>query len=158
MNAGAQQANGDVLLFLHSDTHLPEDALIKLNSLPSHRDLWGRFDVELSNDKFIYSVIAFFINLRSRITTIATGDQAIFISSSMFNKVKGYPEIALMEDVAICKRLRKLMKPICFKSKVITSARRWETQGVIKTIFMMWMIRLAYFCGVSPERLAKIYA
>ena len=114
MNTGARIATGDLLLFLHIDTLFYETCFNKLLNLDVNKPLWGRFNVKLSNEKFIYKVIAFCMNLRSRITHIATGDQCIFMTKELFNNVNGYPEIALMEDVAISKLLRKITKPICF--------------------------------------------
>lgn len=156
MNSGASVANGDVLLFLHSDTLLPEAALDTIeNFIPE--SFWGRFDVSLSSDKFIFRVIESFINLRSRLTSINTGDQAIFIETQLFNAVSGFPEIALMEDVAISKKLKKIIAPICLKQRVISSSRRWENRGVVTTVFLMWKLRLYYFFGVSPDRLNQLY-
>ena len=157
MNSGAQIATGDVFLFLHADTLLPDSALSSIVSRCTEHDCWGRFDVHLSNDKFIYRVIERFINLRSRLTSVATGDQAIFIKKDLFDRVGGYPEIALMEDVAFCKLLKKHSKPHCLKDSVVTSSRRWESNGVIKTILLMWKLRLYYFLGVSPNKLNKMY-
>ncbi len=157
MNLGAKQASGNLLLFLHVDTIVSDSCFTELLNLELNKKIWGRFDVKLSNSKFIYKVIAFFMNLRSRITSIATGDQCIFITKKLFSSIKGYPEVALMEDIAISKKLRKYHKPICLKETVVTSARRWEKNGVLKTILLMWYLRLAYFFNVSPKKLNALY-
>jgi rSAM/selenodomain-associated transferase 2 len=156
MNSGASIAKGDVFLFLHSDTVLPDDAL-QLISNNVQRPFWGRFDIRLSSDKFIFRVIETFINLRSRLTSINTGDQAIFVDSQLFHSVGGFPEIALMEDIAISKKLKSITSPICLKRRVITSSRRWENRGVITTVLLMWKLRLYYFFGVSPDKLNQLY-
>lgn len=156
MNHGAQHAVGDLLLFLHIDTVFPGKCFNRLFSL-HQENCWGRFDVELSNPKLIFKIIAFLMNLRSRLTHIATGDQCIFISQKLFKSINGYPDIALMEDIAISKLLRKKTKPIIYKEKVVTSARRWEENGVINTIVLMWFLRLAYFFNISPKRLKTLY-
>lgn len=157
MNSGADVATGDVFLFLHVDTILPESALSTVSSSCIKDNCWGRFDVRLSSDKFVYRLIESLINLRSRLTSIATGDQAIFIKRDLFNRLNGFPEIALMEDVAFSKRLKKYSAPVCLKNRVITSSRRWETKGVIATVLLMWKLRLYYFFGVSPDKLKKMY-
>ena len=157
MNSGAEIATGDVFLFLHVDTVLPESALSAISSSCINDNCWGRFDVRLSSDKFVYRLIESFINLRSRLTSIATGDQALFIKRDLFNHLNGFPEIALMEDVAFSKLLKKQVAPVCLKNRVITSSRRWETRGVIATVLLMWKLRLYYFFGVSPDKLKKMY-
>jgi rSAM/selenodomain-associated transferase 2 len=153
MNAGAGAASGDALVFLHADTRLPPeaDALI-LSSLKDH--LWGRFDVEIEGRHPLLKVVACAMNLRSRVTGIATGDQAIFVQREAF---AGFPEIALMEDVAFCRRMKRLGPPACRRERVRTSGRRWESRGVLRTIVLMWRLRLMYFLGARPERLAEIY-
>jgi len=156
MNSGASIAKGDVFLFLHSDTVLPDNAL-QLISNNFQRPFWGRFDIRLSSDKFIFRIIETFINLRSRLTSINTGDQAIFVDSQLFHSVGGFPEIALMEDIAISKKLKSITSPICLKRRVITSSRRWENRGVITTVLLMWKLRLYYFFGVSPDKLNQLY-
>jgi rSAM/selenodomain-associated transferase 2 len=157
MNAGAAAAGGDVLLFLHADTRLPRDAdaLIR-DGLVRSGCVWGRFDVRIAGAHPLFAIIAAMMNLRSRITGIATGDQAIFISRAAFGA--GFPEIALMEDIAMTKRLKRTGPPLCIPSRVVTSGRRWEEQGVLRTIFLMWRLRLAYFLGANPARLARSYA
>jgi len=162
MNSGAAIAKGDVLLFLHADTYLPENALQLILALfqlknCSGENIWGRFNVRLSSNKRIFRVIEKLINLRSCLTSIATGDQAIFIEKNLFDRVHGFPEIALMEDVEISRQLKKSSRAKCLKHNVVTSSRRWETNGVVKTVFLMWRLRLYYFFGVSPEKLRRLY-
>jgi GT2 family glycosyltransferase len=118
---------------------------------------WGRFNVRLSSNRLVFRLIESMINLRSCLTSIATGDQAMFIKKSLFNRVGGFPEIALMEDVALRRRLKKIEKPVCIKQKVITSSRRWENKGIVATVLLMWKLRLYYFLGVSPEKLNQLY-
>jgi len=158
MNAGAAAARGDVLLFLHADTLLPEDAaaLIALGMGATGRK-WGRFDVSIAGTHPLLSAVSFLMNLRSRWTGIATGDQAIFVSREAFAKVGGFPEIPLMEDVEISSRLKSLSPPLCVRSRAVTSGRRWERDGVLRTILLMWKLRFAYAMGVAPERLARRY-
>ena len=153
MNAGAAVASGEALLFLHADTRLPQraDELI-FQSLRFSR--WGRFDVEILARHPLLKVVAWAMNLRSRLTGIATGDQAIFVRRDAF---PGFPEIALMEDVAFSKAMKRRAPPACRREKVRTSGRRWETRGVLRTIVLMWRLRLLYFLGARPEHLARIY-
>jgi rSAM/selenodomain-associated transferase 2 len=153
MNAGARAASGDCLVFLHADTRLPEhaDELI-LRSVATH--LWGRFDVEIEGRHPLLKVVACAMNLRSRLTGIATGDQAIFVRRAVF---PGFPEIALMEDVAFSRRMKRLGAPACRRERVRTSGRRWESRGVLRTIVLMWRLRLAYFFGADPEKLSRLY-
>ena len=157
MNSGSAVATGDVFLFLHADTLLPELALSAISSSCLTDNCWGRFDVRLSSDKLVYRLIESLINLRSRLTSVATGDQAIFIRRDLFVSLGGFPEIVLMEDVAFSKILKKHSAPVCLKRKVITSSRRWETKGVIATVLLMWKLRLYYFLGVAPEELKNMY-
>lgn len=153
MNAGAEIATQDMLLFLHADTRLPESYKVELEKA----NAWGRFDVQFASASKFMKVVAFFINLRSRISCIPTGDQAIFIDRSVFLTIGGYPELPLMEDVAISKYLRQLHRPYSSRERVITSARRWESNGITTTIVKMWWFRLAYFLGVSPLKLKQGY-
>lgn len=153
MNAGARAARGDALVFLHADTQLPggADDMI-LSSLKQH--LWGRFDVQIESRHPLLTIVGGAMNLRSRLTGIATGDQAIFVRRDVFD---GFPEIALMEDVEFSKQMKRLGPPACLREKVLTSARRWESRGVLRTIVLMWRLRLLYFLGASPERLLRLY-
>lgn len=157
MNNGADIASGDVLLFLHADTVLPDLVETILQQIGQTEWFWGRFDVRLSSNRFVYRIIEAMMNLRSRLSSIATGDQAIFISQSLFRQVSGFPEIALMEDIALSLRLKSITRPICLKQKVITSSRRWEKKGVVSTVLLMWKLRLYYFFGVSPNKLKQLY-
>jgi rSAM/selenodomain-associated transferase 2 len=158
MNAGAERASGDVLLFLHADTRLPAEASrLVLNGLDQSRRVWGRFDVKIDGRSRLLPVVAWLMRLRSRLTGIATGDQAIFLRREAFQVVGGFPTIALMEDIAICKRLKRLGRPLCLRACVTTSGRRWEKHGVLSTILLMWRLRFAYFLGADPNQLARQY-
>lgn len=158
MNEGARHAKGKVLLFLHADTVLPNQADMRiLIGLVSTGRMWGRFNVQLSGHHRMFRVIERMMNLRSCLTGIATGDQAIFIRRDLFEKIQGFPEIPLMEDIAISKQLKRLSRPLCLRDPVITSSRRWEQNGIWKTIFLMWRLRFAYSVGIKPEKLKKRY-
>ena len=153
MNAGARFATGDALLFLHADTALPPEAdRLVFESL--QRRSWGRFDVEIEGRHRLLKVVGWAMNLRSRLTGIATGDQAIFVRRADF---AGFPEIALMEDIAFSRLMKRRGAPACLRSRVRTSGRRWESRGVLRTIVLMWRLRLLYFLGARPERLARLY-
>ena len=153
MNAGASAATGDALLFLHADSQLPRDAdALIFSSLRDH--LWGRFDVRIEARHPLLGVVAGAMNLRSRLTGIATGDQAIFVRRAAFG---GYPEIALMEDIAFSREMKRRGRPACLRETVLTSGRRWESRGVLRTIVLMWSLRLLYFLGARPERLIRFY-
>ena len=157
MNAGAQRAHGDVLLFLHADTQLPADSIEQLSHAIAEGAGWGRFDVRISGRAWMFGVVSWLMNKRSRLTAIATGDQAIFVERVLFEGVGGFPAQALMEDIELSKRLKRLQKPHCLPGPAVTSGRRWEKHGVWKTIFLMWRLRWLYWCGVAPERLAEKY-
>jgi rSAM/selenodomain-associated transferase 2 len=158
MNAGAKLASGEILLFLHADTLLPPgtDHLIP-REMNGKKKEWGRFDVKLSGRHPLFRIIEVLMNWRSRLSHIATGDQAIFVRKELFEKIGGFPEIDLMEDIALCRILKKYGKPLCLRQTVLTSSRRWEEKGFLRTILLMWSLRLAYFLGVNPNRLAKLY-
>ena len=159
MNAGAAQARGNILLFLHADTRLPDNALTgMINTIIKTGRVWGRFNVRLSGRKLMLKLVAHLMNMRSRLTGIATGDQAIFIQRAIFHKINGFANIPLMEDIQISQRLLKESRPVCLRDKVITSSRRWEKNGIIRTIVFMWYLRLSYFLGKSPEQLARLYS
>jgi rSAM/selenodomain-associated transferase 2 len=158
MNAGAVKATGECLLFLHADTSLPSNAHELCSQIQSSQKKWGRFDVCLSGKNYLFRVIERCMNIRSRLTGIATGDQAVFVCKALFNEINGFPEIALMEDIAISRLLLKHTKPLCFKEKVLSSSRRWEKNGIIKTILKMWMLRLLYFFHFDTNKLEKKYS
>ena len=158
MNAGAAQAVGDTLLFLHADTRLPagSDRMIgEVLTEGVHR--WGRFDVAIDGRSHGLAMVAAMMNWRSRVTGIATGDQAIFVDRATFVRVGGFPAIPLMEDIALSRILKRESSPACLRSRVITSGRRWDRDGLLRTIVTMWALRFAYFFGVGPERLARFY-
>ena len=158
MNAGAAIASGDVLLFLHADTRLPEQADVLIcAALGNDTKVWGRFDVRLSGDHVLLRVVEVLMNLRSRMSSIATGDQALFVRRAVFTQLGGYPEIPLMEDIALCKLLKRLAQPANLSARVVTSSCRWEQRGIVRTIVLMWRVRLAYALGTSPHRLAQMY-
>ena len=155
MNAGAA-AKGDVLLFLHADSLLPGDTEAAIAHALTV-SCWGRFDVRLWGREWSFRVIEALMNLRSRMTGIATGDQAIFVEREAFALVGGYPEIPLMEDVAISRLLKAVARPACLRQRVVTSARRWRANGVARTVILMWRLRLAFALGADPRRLAHRY-
>ncbi len=157
LNAGAQQAVGDILLFLHADTQLPQNALALVRNSLHGGVCWGRFDVRIAGRPWMLKVVAQMMNWRSRWSGIATGDQAMFMLRSAFETVGGFPEQALMEDIAMSDRLRQLSRPTCLTPHAITSGRRWETRGVWRTIVLMWRLRWAYWRGQHPDQLAKRY-
>ncbi|WP_245555216.1 TIGR04283 family arsenosugar biosynthesis glycosyltransferase [Hahella ganghwensis] len=156
-NAGAEVASGDLLVFLHADTLLPVSFLDVLNRFEKTGYQWGRFNVSLSGSKWMFSVISFMINWRSRISGIATGDQAIFVRRSTFHLAGRFTDIPLMEDVDLSRKLLRISKPFCVRDPVITSSRRWEVHGTWRTIFLMWKLRWKFARGVSPEVLVKEY-
>jgi len=156
-NAGARAATGDVLLFLHADTRLPAEAERRvLEGVAAGRG-WGRFDVRLTGRHPLLRVVERMISLRSRLTGIATGDQAIFVRRDWFEAAGGFSEIPLMEDVALSRALRRRGRPLCLRDPVTTSSRRWESRGIVRTIVLMWRLRLAYALGADPRRLAELY-
>jgi rSAM/selenodomain-associated transferase 2 len=158
MNAGAARARGEILLFLHADTLLPESAdTLIIDGLNRSRRGWGRFDVVITGRNPLLRVVAWLMNARSRLTGIATGDQAIFTTRSLFTAAGGYPEIALMEDIALCKQLKRFGPPLCLRHRLIASGRRWEKHGVVRTVLLMWRLRLAYWLGADPGKLAMRY-
>jgi len=158
MNAGAARAGGDVLLFLHADTHLPHDAdHVVLNGLQRSGRAWGRFDVRIDGRHPLLRLVAWLMRVRSRMTGIATGDQAIFVRREAFHAVGGYPAIPLMEDIALSRELKRVSRPLCLRESVVTSGRRWEKNGILRTIFLMWTLRLAFFFGADAKALAHRY-
>ncbi len=158
MNLGANHASGELLIFLHADSQLPHHALQLIGQHLVQPKQWGRFDIQLSGKHFMLKVIAFFMNLRSRLTGIATGDQVIFVTREAFQAVGHYPDIDLMEDIALSKALNKISPPLCLQENVTSSGRRWEQGGLCKTILLMWSLRLRYFFGADPKKLAVLYS
>ncbi|MCU7833774.1 MAG: TIGR04283 family arsenosugar biosynthesis glycosyltransferase [gamma proteobacterium symbiont of Taylorina sp.] len=157
MDLGAKMATGQVFLFLHADTQLPDSAdLLILNSLARGK-YWGRFNIRLSGTNLLFRIIEKMMNWRSCLTGIATGDQAIYMSKMLYHDIGGFPQIELMEDIELCTRLIKWTKPDCLKQSVISSSRRWEKNGILHTVLFMWMMRLQYFFGVSAKQLQKKY-
>ena len=158
MNAGARMARGDTLLFLHADTRLPDGALpVIAAALDDARVVGGRFDVSFDSRRAVFRVIAFFMNVRSRWSGISTGDQAIFVRRNVFEAMGGYPDIALMEDIGFCRRLKRRGRLTALRARVTTSARKWEREGAFRTMALMWGLRFLYMVGVSPDRLHGWY-
>lgn len=157
-NAGAAVARGGVLVFLHADTRLPDgaDGLI-LRGLRDTGRGWGRFDVRLTGRAPVLRVVERMISLRSRLSGIATGDQAMFVRRDWFDRVGGFQEIPLMEDVALSRALKRLGPPLCIATPAVTSSRRWETRGTWRTIVLMWRLRWAYWRDADPAELARRY-
>lgn len=157
MNAGVEKASGEIFIFLHADTYLPEQALQYIWQGIEKGAQWGRFDIQLTGQSGMLKVIAQMMNWRSRMTGIATGDQGIFITRQAFMQIGGYADIALMEDIEASMRLKKISLPYCIKATVKSSARRWEEFGVWRTIALMWSLRFRYYLGASPEALVQLY-
>lgn len=158
MNAGASAATGDVFLFLHADSRLPDNAdRLVLEGLAACGAAWGRFDVRIAGAHPLLRLVELMMNLRSRLTHICTGDQGIFVRREAFAAIGGYPRQELMEDIAISVRLRRVSAPLCLRERCLTSARRWERDGVLRTIVLMWWLRLQYAFGAAPARLARAY-
>lgn len=157
MNAGAAVARGDLLLFLHADTRLPSGALEQLTAFVQSRRAWGRFDVRLTGKRPLFRVIAWFMNQRSRLTGICTGDQALFVRRDVFEALAGFAPLPLMEDVELSRRLCLVSRPFCIREPVLTDSRRWQKHGAWRTIFLMWRLRWRYWRGESPESLAQVY-
>jgi rSAM/selenodomain-associated transferase 2 len=157
MNAGARASRGEALLFLHADTTLPPAADALIGAAIAVGAAWGRFDVRIDSRQPLLRSVEAMMNWRSRLTGIATGDQAIFVRREVFERVGGFPELPLMEDIALSKRLKQVARPACLRAQVVTSARRWEKHGVLRTIFLMWRLRASYFFGADPRQLAIRY-
>lgn len=158
MNVGAAHATGDVLLFLHADTLLPEGALITVRrALQKSGAPWGRFDVAIDGKHLMLRVVARLMNLRSRWSGIATGDQAIFVTRAAYDAVEGFPDQPLMEDIELSRRLLQRARPVCIDDPVLTSGRRWESRGVWRTVLLMWRLRWAYWRGTPADQLAQRY-
>jgi rSAM/selenodomain-associated transferase 2 len=158
MNEGGKSAHGEIFLFLHADTFLPNGADRMINQgINGKKKVWGRFDVKLAGKHPLLRIVELLMNLRSRLSGIATGDQGIFVRREIFEMVGGFPDIDLMEDIALSKILKKYDRPLCFWQRVLTSSRRWEKKGVLRTVLLMWFLRSAYFYKVDPKRLVKLY-
>lgn len=157
MNAGAARARGTVLLFLHANTRLPDGADAALAAATARGAAWGRLDVRIAGRPWMLRVVARAMNLRSRLTGIATGDQAIFVRRDLFERIGGYADQPLMEDVELCRRLRRIGPPACLRERATTSGRRWESRGVWRTIVLMWSLRWRYWRGEPPEVPARAY-
>ena len=157
MNAGAAVAQGEVLLFLHADTLLPDAADGAVQQAIHEGARWGRFDVRISGGKAMFPVISALMNLRSRWSGITTGDQALFVQRTLFMQLGGYADQPLMEDIELSRRLRVLSPPACLRLRVLTSGRRWQQRGVWRTVWLMWRLRWRYWRGASPEALARAY-
>jgi rSAM/selenodomain-associated transferase 2 len=160
MNAGAEAARGEILAFVHADTRLPDDGDRLLRRALSGQPRWGRFDVRLdgADGHPLLGLVGTLMNVRSRLTGIATGDQALFVSHAAFEAVGGFPDQPLMEDIALSRTLKRTVgPPACLRERALTASRRWEENGIARTIILMWGLRLAYFLGVSPARLARWY-
>lgn len=156
MNAGAEAASGEWLWFLHADTQVQPAHRERLASLPAPVK-WGRFDVRLSGKGVMFVIIASLMNLRSRWTGIATGDQGIFVRREVFQALGGFANQPLMEDVALSAALRRLSRPSCLRPAVLTSSRRWQQNGTWKTIWLMWSLRWRYWRGEDPVSLHRDY-
>lgn len=157
MNKGAELASGSLLWFLHADSQISAIHIERLQKLDASTPVWGRFNVQLSGTKWAFRMIEWFINTRSCLTGISTGDQGQFVQRDLFEQVGGFPAIPLMEDVAISKMLKAHAKPLCFPQRIITSSRRWEKKGIAKTVLLMWRLRFDFWRGVAPETLHKRY-
>ena len=157
MNAGAAVARGEYLMFLHCDTYLPRYILSWWNHLKAEQAAWGFFYLRLSGTRRVFRVIERAICLRSKWTSVSTGDQVQFVRSDVWRALGGFNTVPIMEDVELSKRLRRIERPLIWKRPVITSSRRWQECGVARTVLLMWGLRLAYWLGVAPERLASFY-
>lgn len=157
MRAGAQAASSDILLFLHADSTLPSGAAEDIRDAVERGGLWGRFDVRLSGRHFLFRLIERLMNWRARLTGIATGDQGLFVRRDIYSVLGGFASLPLMEDIEFCARLKSVGKPACLRGPLITSSRRWEKNGIVRTILLMWSLRFFYWLGVSPARLARRY-
>jgi rSAM/selenodomain-associated transferase 2 len=157
MIAGAKLASGEIFWFLHADSQLPDSALDAIRGAIAAGNPWGRFDIELSGRRPLFHLIGWMINLRSRVSGICTGDQGLFVKRELYEQVGGFPQLPLMEDVALAKLLRAEAKPAALQQRIVTSSRRWESNGVWRTIFLMWRLRAAYALGADPAVLARAY-
>lgn len=157
MQAGTALATGSVFWFMHADTRAPADAMEAIRNALNAGYPWGYFRVRFPEPSLLLGLVGTLMNVRSRLSRIATGDQGIFVTRDLFERVNGFPPLALMEDIALTRRLKRHALPACLEPALTTSARRWETHGTLRTIVLMWSLRLAYFLGVSPQILTKYY-
>ncbi|MES9847376.1 MAG: TIGR04283 family arsenosugar biosynthesis glycosyltransferase [Candidatus Thiodiazotropha sp.] len=157
MNSGALHASGDVYWFLHADSRISDGMDCEILAAVGSKPSWGRFDIRLSGSHSLFRVIERMMNWRSRISGIATGDQGIFVHRRLFEQVGGFPLQPLMEDIEISRRLKRLALPVCLHGPLVTSSRRWESKGIVRTMLLMWMLRFAYWLGVKPKHLARLY-
>lgn len=157
MNAGAAAANGDTLLFLHADSLLPADADECIAKALGTGRKWGRFDVSISGSHYMFPIIAWLMNRRSGLTGIATGDQGLFVTRAALERIGGFPNRPLMEDITFCTRMKRVSPPACVDACITTSGRRWEKHGVWRTILLMWHLRFQYYLGADPEKLHAAY-
>ncbi|MCC6532939.1 MAG: TIGR04283 family arsenosugar biosynthesis glycosyltransferase [Burkholderiales bacterium] len=158
LNAGAAAATGEVLLFLHADSHPPCEAdRVVLEAIGAKALAWGRFDVRIESERKSLRLVSAMMNVRSRASGIATGDQGIFATRALFERIGGFPPQPLMEDIAFCRAAKRIAAPICLHQVMLTSGRRWEQQGVLRTVLLMWRLRLAYFLGADPRALSARY-
>ena len=158
LRIGVEKSQNEILVFLHADTELPLHATSLIcNALAPTHNHWGRFSISFTSSKLIFQLIAWFMNKRSCLTGIVTGDHAMFMERDYYFKCGGFPDCTIMEDIVISKRLKKASRPVCLSEKVKTSCRKWERQGVYKTIIKMWNLRILFLMGVSTEKIAKLY-
>ncbi len=158
LHIGAKKSSNQILVFMHADTLLPPSGLGNIrNVMEKANNYWGRFNVVFTNQKLVFKVIAWFMNKRSCLTGIVTGDHTFFMKREIYFNSGGFSDIPIMEDIELSKKLRKYSRPVCLSEKVITSSRKWEQQGVLKTILLMWYLRLLFYVGVPAEKLAKRY-
>ena len=159
MNAGARVSHGDALVFVHADTIVPSTfAADVASALSEPAVVGGRFDVQLDARNLPYRIIGAMISLRSRISRTGTGDQAIFVRRDVFERLGGFPDFELCEDLEFSRRLKRAGRVACLRARVTTSARRWSRDGVVRTVIMMWLIRAMYLAGVPPARLKRMYS
>ena len=158
MNNGSAEASFDILWFLHADSKIPDDSIekIQFNLNEKNKD-WGRFNIKLSGKNILFRLIERMINIRSCVTSIATGDQGIFVKRKSFDDVNGFSELPLMEDIDLSQKLKRLSRSVCIKETLTTSSRRWEQNGILSTVFLMWRLRFLYWLGVSADKLASQY-
>ena len=158
MNEGAKASGGEILVFLHADTQLPGDAKTMIDTtLADQRMVGGRFDVRFDRPSMWGTIISRMMNWRSRLSGIATGDQALFVRRPIFEQMGGFADMPLMEDIEFSRRLKRKGATAALTATVTTSFRRWEQHGPLRTILLMWTIRFLYWVGISPSHLVEWY-